>query len=309
MLKQAIIELSERYRKSPTTPPKQPHIRSEAHRIAYLLSRFPGTFEALTTVLRELGLSIGSTENSESVTIHSVLDLGAGPGTALWAASTLWDSLQEATLIERDPDLIQLGQRLMAKSGIPILQQARWSQQNILTSNRWDVHDVVVISYMLNELESKQQQHVLHSAWKATQQFLVVVEPGTMAGFQNILAARSLLIKADAQILGPCPHQGLCPMEGKDWCHFSVRVPRSALLRRARSGTLAHDDEKFAYLIAARHPGNPCLARVVRHPFHRKGHIQLQLCTENGLTQQIVTRKNKEVFRRARHLQWGARWD
>ena len=38
--------------------------------------------------------------------------------------------------------------------------------------------------------------------------------------------------KMGAHVVAPCPHDGVCPMEGtKSWCHFTQRFERSGLQR------------------------------------------------------------------------------
>jgi ribosomal protein RSM22 (predicted rRNA methylase) len=38
--------------------------------------------------------------------------------------------------------------------------------------------------------------------------------------------------KMSAHVVAPCPHDGVCPMEGtRSWCHFSQRFERSGLQR------------------------------------------------------------------------------
>ena len=93
-----------------------------------------------------------------------------------------------------------------------------------------------------------------------------------------------------------------------DWCHFAVRLERSAAHRRLKQGALGYEDEKFSYLVAGRAPVELPAARIVRHPLVRPGHIQLTLCTVRGLEQSTVTKSEKEAYRRARRAEWGSPW-
>lgn len=78
---------------------------------------------------------------------------------------------------------------------------------------------------------------------------LVVVEPGTPRGFQQILEARTQALASGAAILAPCPHDATCPMQGSDWCHFAARVERSRTQRQLKGGELGWEDEKFSYVV------------------------------------------------------------
>jgi len=127
----------------------------------------------------------------------------------------------------------------------------------------------------------------------------VIIEPGTPAGFSRIRQARQQLIAGGAHIVAPCP------MGENDWCHFAQRVARSQLQRQVKQAALSYEDEKFSYVVASRSQASPIEGRVIRHPQIRPGHIQLELCTPQGLSSSVVTRKDKEAFREARDIAWG----
>ena len=144
--------------------------------------------------------------------------------------------------------------------------------------------------------------------WRGTSGLLVLVEPGTPAGFGVLRAAREQLLALGGQIAAPCPGAVPCPMEGGNWCHFSQRVARSRLHRQAKGGELGYEDEKFSYLAVSRLSARPVAARVLRHPQVRKGHLGLTLCTGEGAREQTVTRSAGERYRMAKDLKWGDGW-
>jgi ribosomal protein RSM22 (predicted rRNA methylase) len=137
---------------------------------------------------------------------------------------------------------------------------------------------------------------------------LALVEPGTPAGYARILAARTALIEAGATILAPCPHDAACPLVGEDWCHFSVRLPRSRDHRLAKDAVVPFEDERFAYLLAAR-PGiaaAPRQPRVLAPPRTAKPGIALKLCGLDGqVEQRLVPKRDKPAYAVARRLGWG----
>jgi ribosomal protein RSM22 (predicted rRNA methylase) len=143
------------------------------------------------------------------------------------------------------------------------------------------------------------------SAWAATDGLLLVVEPGTPDGYARVIAARSYAIEGGGFVTAPCPHDRACPMLGSDWCHFAVRLPRSARHRAAKSAELAYEDEKLSYVAASRMPTARATARVVRHPQHRRGHVYLELCADDGLRTELVSKRQGADFRRARNASWG----
>lgn len=298
-LAKAVAELTHSYRSErPSTA-----ITTPAHRAAYLAVRVPATFAANHHVFAELRRLAPEAE------ITSMLDLGAGPGTALYAAAEIFPELARATMIDADRSLVELGRRLAQQSSHPAIHAATWLQQDLNGSVRLEPYDLVVISYVLNELKKAAAEKVVLQAWQCARQFLVVVEPGTMRGFGLVNGARSQLIAAGAHILAPCPHTLECPMAAAgDWCHFAQRVERTSLHRQLKAGALGHEDEKFSYVVAGRNQFPSAAARIVRHPQKHSGHVQLTLCTPQGLEKRTITKSQKEDYRRVRKAEWGGWW-
>ncbi|MBZ5493379.1 MAG: small ribosomal subunit Rsm22 family protein [Acidobacteriia bacterium] len=297
----ATAQLTEHYKAADFSSPA---VASEAHRSAYLAVRFPATYAAIQRVFAEIKLRATNQE------IVSLLDLGAGPGTALFAAAEQFSQLQQATLIESDAGWITVGKRLAEQSELTIVQQAQWLKQDLRSGLSCEKHDLVVISYTLGELPQAAAEAVLNKAWKCASKFLVLIEPGTRRGFAAINAARSALIANAVALLAPCPHHFACPMAAAgDWCHFSQRVERTSQHRQLKGGALGYEDEKFSYLVAAKSAEPSTGARIVRHPGKHSGHVKLALCTAEGkIENRTITRSSKEAYKRARKAEWGDLW-
>jgi ribosomal protein RSM22 (predicted rRNA methylase) len=297
----ATAQLSEHYLAADFSSPA---IVTDAHRAAYLAVRFPATYAAVRHVFAEINLRAPGTE------IASMLDLGAGPGTALFAAGEEFPCLRQASLIESDPEWIAVGKRLSEQSVSPLVQQAQWIRQDLRSGLSCEKHDLVVISYTLGELPQLAAEAVLRKAWNCANKFLVIIEPGTRRGFAAINAARSVLIANASAIIAPCPHYLPCPMAAAgDWCHFSQRVERTSLHRQLKGGDLGYEDEKFSYFVAGKSDVLPKGARIVRHPRKHSGHVQLVLCTSAGqIENRTVTRSSKEAYKRVRKAEWGDAW-
>ena len=296
----AAAELSENYRLREQTAGR--FIASEVHRIAYLAVRLPATFAAISAVFAELR------RRMPELKIESLLDLGAGPGTAAWAAAASFPELRRVTLVEQDSVLIRLGRRLAQQSEHAALREAEWLARDFKTAAPQSPHDLVVCSYSLGESDETAARQVMKTAWQATAQVIAIIEPGTVKGFRLIRTLRDELIQSGAHLVAPCPHQRQCPMTEADWCHFAQRFERSALHRRLKSAELGYEDEKYSYIVAARQPVTAAAARVLRHPLRYAGYTQLQLCTNEGLVNLKVTRRNKEAWKRARKTDWGDEW-
>jgi ribosomal protein RSM22 (predicted rRNA methylase) len=328
-LVQATAQLSEHYKAADFS---HPAVVTPAHRAAYLAVRLPAIYAAVRGVLAEIQLRASQCD------VHTLLDIGAGPGTALFAASQEFH-LQAATLIEVDAEWLAMGKRLAAQSPLAAVREAQWIKQDLRSGFNCKAHDLVTISYTLGELPPAAADAVLRKAWNCANQFLVIIEPGTPRGFAAINAARTSLIATigtirtiaatatmanTARIIAPCPHQHACPMAAVgDWCHFAQRIERTSLHRQLKGGTLGHEDEKFSYLIAAKNAvpttvqtaavqsndAVPAISRIVRHPIKHSGHVQLSLCTPEGkIESRTVARSSKAAYKSARRAEWGDTW-
>jgi ribosomal protein RSM22 (predicted rRNA methylase) len=277
-------------------------IDSKVKLAAYLQVRMPATFAANRRVLQEIATLIPGGQPL------SLLDLGAGPGTAMWAAAEVFPSIASFTLVERDRKMLDTGRRLAARSRTEAIRDAVWLQSNISGASGPEA-DLVVISYALGELMPHERKSGIECAWSRAKQMLIIVSPGTTGDFRTIVSARGHLLEMGAHVLAPCPHESACPMaEGSDWCHFSQRLERSSDHRRLKSGALGYEDEKFSYVVATRAVSARAPARILRHPLKHSGHVQLGLCTETGLVQITVTKSQKESYHRARKAEWGDTW-
>jgi ribosomal protein RSM22 (predicted rRNA methylase) len=242
---------------------------------------------------------------------RTLLDLGSGPGTAAWAAAAAFPTLREATLVERAPAMIAAAARLAAGARAPVLRRARWTRDSVLAAwpSGGPPADLVTACYVLGELSDDDVTRAVARWWQAAGAELVIVEPGTPAGFDRIRRARAGLLAAGATITAPCPADGACPRAGDDWCHFGRRVARSALHRSVKGAGLGFEDEKYAYVVASRQAPAHAGARLLRVPQDRAGHLRLALCEAPAGTpevrQAVVARSQRDDFRWARHARWG----
>lgn len=294
----AAKELSQRYR-SLDRDACSTFITTEAHRLAYLAVRLPSTYAVIQRVLQEIRQRIPQTH------LKSVLDVGAGPGTASWATAECFPELQKATLVEQDGDWLTIGKRMMKATPLKVLQAAEWSQRTELKASEFSSHDLVIMSYVVGEIPLEALPALISEGWKATGQIMVVIEPGTPHGFERIRKVRQQLIDMGAYMVAPCPHSARCPMEKDDWCHFAERLERSAFHMAVKEVSLGYEDEKYSYIAVAKTPAELPEARILRHPQKHKGHIGFTLCAQEGLEQRIISRRLGELYKQSRKLEWG----
>jgi ribosomal protein RSM22 (predicted rRNA methylase) len=292
----AVDRLIDRYRSG--RPAVEPILANRLDVLGYAAYRLPATYMAVRAALGQL------VRAAPGLRPTSLFDLGGGSGAAAWAAVDAFPDLTAVTVLDQVEPALALGRRLAA--GHPVLQAATWAP--------WDAADpelpradLVTISYVLGELAEPDQAGLVARAAELAPT-VVVVEPGTPAGYARVLAARRLLLEAGLRVLAPCPHQLGCPLPpGRDWCHFAARLNRSALHRRVKGGELGYEDEKFSYVAAgpAGSLGTPA-GRVLRHPVQRKGLVAFRVCTVDGEVDQVtVSKRQGERYRAARDTSWG----
>ena len=273
-------------------------IRTEIDALAYALVRMPATYAAVTASLNAL----------REVTPHfapaSLLDVGAGPGTATWAAAEAFPSLKSFTLLDANSVLRALALDIGRGSArLRDMAYQRGDARAALADA--EAADLVVASYMIAEISEAEQASLTELMWVKTRDTLLIVEPGTPAGYARILAVRRQLIASGAHVAVPCPHDGECPLAAPDWCHFTQRLPRSRAHKQLKSAELPYEDEKFAYVALTRAPVARHPARVLAQPDVNKVEVTAKLCTAEGLVIARIPRRAKGDYSAARRWRWG----
>jgi ribosomal protein RSM22 (predicted rRNA methylase) len=273
-------------------------IKSGTDALAYALVRMPATYAAVTAGLNAL------CEVRPDFAPQDLLDVGAGPGTAAWAAAETFPSLKSFALLDANAALRALALDLARGSTrLRDLKYDKGEARAALTEA--GPADLVMASYMIGELSERERQPMVEAMWAKARDTLLIVEPGTSAGYARIIDLRERLIAQGAHVAAPCPHDGKCPLAPPDWCHFSQRLPRSQAHKQIKGAELAFEDEKFSYVALSRAPVARHPARVLAQPAVGKADISAKLCTPDGLTTTKVPRRDKEAYARARRWRWG----
>ncbi len=273
-------------------------IVSEADALAYALARMPATYAAVTASLNALR------EIAPHFAPESLLDVGAGPGTATWAAAEAFASLQTFDLLDANTALRALA--LDLGRGSARLQDIKYRKGEARAALADAAPaDLVVASYMIGELGDAARRTLAEMMWARTRDTLLLVEPGTPAGYARIISVREQLIASGAHVAAPCPHDGRCPLTAPDWCHFTQRLPRSRAHKQLKSAELPYEDEKFSYVALTRAPVARHPARVLAQPIVTKVEVTAKLCTSEGLTNAKVPRRTKADYAHARRWRWG----
>ena len=306
------------------------HISDKNAALGYIAARFPATYGAVYSALDEVA------DMCPSFLPSSQLDVGAGPGTAVFAASRIFPSLKTATLVEQSNDIIAIGKQLFSRlndeeepdisagqsdelsrgasseNDCQTTFSTNWQKADIsaLSGEKLSNADLVTASYVLDELQEKTQDFLVDRLWEKTLGVLLLVEPGTPAGFKRLMRQRQRLLEQSAHILAPCPHELACPVQCPDWCHFSVRVERSRMHKLAKQAVVPFEDEKYCYLAVTEKKPDVQYCRILSRPQRSSGRINISLCLPNGeKNTEISTKKNKTLYSLLRRLEWGSRFE
>ncbi|MCO5130780.1 MAG: small ribosomal subunit Rsm22 family protein [Xanthobacteraceae bacterium] len=273
-------------------------IRGDADALAYALARMPATYAAVAACLNAL------TRACVNFNPESLLDVGAGPGTATWAALAACPSLRALTLLDANAALRRLALALAGEwPGATLDYRQADARAAVATM---PPADLVIASYMIGELAEQARETFAAELWRKTRDTLLVVEPGTPAGYARILALRAKLIGQGAHVVAPCPHDAACPLNAPDWCHFAQRLARSRAHRQVKGAALPFEDEKFSYVVLTREAAGPRPARILAPPLLTKADMRLKLCRPDGDAGiAVIPRRDKAAYAGVRRLGWG----
>ncbi len=273
-------------------------IRTETDALAYALARMPATYAAVTASLNAL------CEINPDFAPKSLLDVGAGPGTASWAAAETFSSLQDFVLLDANPALRALALELGAGSArLRAMNYQRGEAVAALAAA--EAADLVVASYVIAEMDDAARRAAADLMWAKTRDTLLVVEPGTPAGYARIIALRDQLIASGAHVAAPCPHDGKCPLERAGLVSFH---PAPAPLARAPADQARRAAVRGREIRLCR--ADPRAGRAASRPRagaagRGKVEVTAKLCTPDGVVLAKVPRRAKADYAQARRWRWG----
>lgn len=288
--------LSTRYRSGPTKGYK--NVREV---FAYIEGRMPATFGVIRHVLDYL---------PSSSSPRSILDIGSGPGTGILAALEKYHDIHQIIGFENDAHMAHLNGTVLKKLFSD--KEFHINTQDVLKLKNFPKSDLTLLSYFLAEVPEVYQEELLKNIWEATEQFLVIITPGTPLHFKQLIKWRDLLINQNGHIIAPCPGNGRCPLinSSKDWCHFSTRIDRRVSHKSVKKASKGFEDEKFSYLIVGRKPYENDTLPIIKKPIKKSGHIILDLCIDedsdfNKVERKIISKSSKGLYKDFSKLEWG----
>ncbi|KAF6202455.1 hypothetical protein GE061_004855 [Apolygus lucorum] len=237
------------------------------------------------------------------------------------AADSLWGtSLKEVFAVDTSSHMNDISREMLTHSDRKHLKNVLFQRQFLPMSNT-PKYDVVVSSFSLLELPSVGARlETVLNLWTKTEDFLVLIEFGTMAGFQVINEARDFLLwgmkrrsaepSLKGHVVSPCPHDKRCPMMSRvdDYkvCNFSATYttyPQKPIAKK----------EFYSYVILrkGRRPADEShWPRIVRPVLLRHKHAICRMCTPGGNLSEVIFTQHKHgkaTFRCAKQSKWGDR--
>lgn len=274
-------------------------VASEKEVVSYISSRMCETATIVDNVLSRV-----NDLDSLSVSVSSVLDIGSGTGSCLWALDNYINNAN-IVAVERERQMINYSKILASD----LSNKIEYLQSDILSPKVKELQksDLAIESFMLNEMEEKDRFKAVDLICEKTDDYIILIEPGTPKSYQNMIKIRQYIINKGFNLILPCPHSLECGLKD-DYCNFSVRVPRTTVSRQIKGGTLNYEDEKYFYLVFRKNQGSQLnhSSIVIRRPVYRKGCVDLKLCNRDGsIKSKTITKSDKNNYKKARELKHG----
>ncbi|EFJ28742.1 hypothetical protein SELMODRAFT_93775 [Selaginella moellendorffii] len=244
---------------------------------AYVAAKMPAVYSVIHTVLSEVARRLPDFKP------ENVLDYGSGPGTSIWAMSQVWPkTVKLVNMVETSPSMLAASKKILEDLEDPPVMHNHKTLRILSKKTRHSGHDIVIACHAIGELPTVEEQiTTARQLWALTRDILVIVEPGTSEGSLTVRGIRAHILALErkasisfvssnihseeeveipgggAHVIAPCPHDGVCPMDGTTvFCHFVQRLERTFTQRMAKkhSRTMlrGYEDEKYSYVVLRR---------------------------------------------------------
>lgn len=282
---------------------QQVHVHDHLDAVAYLGLRATATYTQI------FGALAAVCEMLPTWQPQTLLDIGSGPGPALWTLPALLPTLRQITCLDQNKHFLNLGQHIISEAPFPLT--VTWQQGDILQNSEQGktTYDLVLIANVLNELNSSQREKLLETAFQRCRGVMLVLEPGTPVGSGIVQSAAQKFSQAGTLI---APYINGRFVE-EHWLHFPQRFTRPDFARRIRqemrdSPLMASDWEeaKYSYVAVGKIPPEiQPWGRVIGPIALMNGYLELPILTaEQGLRLKVMKR-HKPQYTFAKKLRWG----
>ncbi|KAI0213026.1 Methyltransferase-like protein 17, mitochondrial [Lamellibrachia satsuma] len=257
---------------------------------------------------------------------QTLFDFGSGVGSTLWAANSVWETtLQEHYCVDTSADMNTIA-RLLVQDGEeekPMCFPNIYFRQYFPPSVQ-NKYDLVVSAFTLLELPGQAERlKAVLALWKKTDQFLVLAENGTYAGYQAVLEARDFLLQLGEEgfpgqgdeslrghVFAPCPHDKPCPRYVRqDGTPCNFMVPYQPL--KVKGSKQTDDVARFAFVVlrkGERPTEDVSWPRIVRPTSTPSRRVHCRTCAANGELQMSTITSSKhgrDLYWCGRASKWG----
>lgn len=297
-------QLHERYMQGEN--PLEPNIQKPSDCIAYLGLRFPATYAQIASALSQVA------ERIPSFQPKTVLELGCGPGTGIWAAKSVWPSINTSTGLDQEQLFLTLAEEIHFDSKMHL--DTKWVKSSIIkwiTTEDATRYDLIIMANVFNELTQEERDRIMEKISVRSSGVVVVIEPGTTVG-NAIIQNVAQTISVTQPLIAPYINNRYVASD-EYWVHFSQRLQRPEFQRRIRqsmrdSALMASDweDAKFCYAAWGSIPVEKnfwgvCIGKIEK----LKGFLVVPVLTADGVIKARVLKRNKAEYAYAKNIRWG----
>ncbi len=310
-----VLKLSKLLTKDRENLPAQ-YLKDPALRLAYLRYYLPTNMKKVHLALTDLSLHPGFLLSKPHL---RVLDLGAGPGTALLGLMAFFAQRSQrpkltCVAVDRVTENLRIAEDLFnsyrANKGIDAtLKTVRGDVEHADYLNE-DAFDIIIFSNVLNELFPFDEDRIERRAGilettmglnMAEDGSCIVIEPALRETSRDLLEVRDRLVKHGVYVFSPCLMNTDCPafVNPRDWCHEDIPWEPPALIKEIDKLTgLRKDSLKFSYLVLRKDTKSladmfgPDSFRVVSEPLATNGKLEFWICGLGG--RKLVARLDKD---------------
>ncbi len=292
------------------------YLRDPELRLAYLRYYLPSNMKKVHLALTDLSLHPEWIMKKDRL---SILDLGAGPGTALlgllaFFAQRAGGPALACVAVDR------VGENLRIADDLFNSYRMNKQVNATLKTVRADIEspgrlaegpfDLIIFSNVLNELWAFDEDRIARrvSLVETTARLnlakdgsCIIIEPALRETSRELLGVRDRLAAKGFSIFSPCLTGTRCPAfrNLKDWCHEDIPWEPPALIKEIdRLTGLRKDSLKFSYVVL-RKDGKTLSDvfgrdsfRIVSEPLVTKGKMEFFVCGLHG--RKLITRLDRD---------------
>ncbi len=292
------------------------YLKDKNLRRAYILYFLPSNRYKIHIPLRELSLHPANIFMTDRLRI---LDLGAGPGTAILGISEFFHQSGHKPFLDFYA-IDNISENLRDAEGLFNLFKNECSIEGSIKTFKSCIEkvknlpagpfDIIILSNILSEVAHNEPERIAKRTAilkRFMEDFLndsgscIVIEPALRETSREMLEVRDKLLKEGFHIYSPCLINKDCPVleNPKDWCHEDIPWNPPELIKSIDALTgLRKDSVKFSYLVIRKDTlsltdiHGEHSVRVVSEPLISKGKIEFYVCGSMG--RRLIVRLDKD---------------